>query len=55
MSTLEEDGSWLEGLDPDTMGTGLDTYIQQGAVGQDDRRSVGPDRGAVGTNSGRRE
>ena len=45
----------MEGLDPDTMGTGLDTNIQQDAVGRDDRRSAGQGRGAVGTNSERRE
>ena len=54
MSILEEDGSWLGGLDPDTMGTGLDTNIQQRAVGWDGRRSAGQGRGGVEKGSERR-
>ena len=45
----------MGGLDPDTMGTGLDTNIQQRAVGWDGRRSAGQGRGGVEKGSERRE
>ena len=44
----------MGGPDPDTMGTGLDTNIQQRAVDWDGRRSVGQGRGAVEKGSERR-
>ena len=44
----------MGGPDPDTMGTGLDTNIQQRAVDWDGRCSVGQGRGAVEKGSERR-